>query len=434
MKVKITHKETIKPYSPTPPSKKDYKLSLIDQLTPGPYVPIVLFYDSTTKFSNDHLKKSLSKTLTYIYPLAGRKIDEFTIECNDEGVDFLEANVSNITLSNIVNDPKIETLCQLLPCHVLDRSIRQSDQVLLRVQLTKFPCGGISIGVCVSHLVADASSLGTFVKTWAKMNQENDQECNGIDTGFIVDVTGIFPPTDLGNNPWLTLIPTEEELPLKISMKRFIFDNSKLATLIQSCPVEERYATRFEALSAFLWSSIIPTWKDKKSDIKVYILLISINLRNRMNPNLPTNSIGNLVYPTMAKWEVEEGEIDYKKLVEKVQESIRKVDDSYITRVHEKNEYINYSNSILELAITRGNEVGFAGCISWCKIPFYEADFGWGKPTWIANPVKFPCGFHLLDCVDGSGIEVWMGLPEEHMKLLEKNEDFMSYVSLNQDV
>ncbi|XP_075101797.1 limonoid 21-O-acetyltransferse-like [Nicotiana tabacum] len=326
MKVEITHKDTIKPSSPTPLSQRDYKLSLIDQLTPGPYVPIVLFYDSTTKFCHDLLKKSLSKTLNYMYPLAGRIKDDFTIECNDKGVDFLEANVSNITLSNIVNDPKIGTLSQLLPCHPHARSKEPSDQVLLAVQVTKFPCGGISIGVCVWHLIADASTLVTLVKTWATMNQENGQESNVIGNGYIVNVTGIFPPRDLSNNPLLTMVPIPEELPFKISMKRFIFDNSKLAALIQSCPI---CPTRFEAL---------------------------------------------------------------------------------------------------------GNEVGIAGCISWCKLPFDEADFGWGKPIWIANPMKFPCGFNLLDTVDGKGIEVWMGLPEEEMQLLEKNKDFLSYVSLSQHV
>lgn len=141
------------------------------------------------------------------------------------------------------------------------------------------------------------------------MNQQNGQESNAIGNGYIVDVTGIFPPRDLSNNPLLTMVPIPEELPFKISMKRFIFDNSKLAALIQSC---ERCPTCFEALSAFLWSAIISTWKDKKSEIKVCILMTSINLRKRMIPNLPTNSMGNLIYPTMAKWEVEEGVIDYK--------------------------------------------------------------------------------------------------------------------------
>lgn len=166
---------------------------------------------------------------------------------------------------------------------------------------------------------------------------------------------------------------------------------------------------------------------------KGYILMVSVNLRKRMNPNFPTNCIGDLIYPTMAKWEVEEGEMDYKKLVEKVQESLRKVEDGYIRRIHEKNEYIDYLNSILELCTSRGNEVGIAGFISWCKIGFYEGDFGWGKPIWI-NSVKCPCGFHFMDSADGKGIEVWTGLPEENIKLLEKNEVFFSYVSSSQDV
>ncbi|PHU29043.1 hypothetical protein BC332_01136 [Capsicum chinense] len=135
----------------------------------------------------------------------------------------------------------------------------------------------------------------------------------------------------------------------------------------------------------------------------------------------------------MAKWEVE-GEMDYKKIVEKVQESIRKVDDSYIRRIHEKNEYIDYLMSILELCKSRGNEVGIVGFVSWCKLGFYEGDFGWGKPIWIAKPENRVCGFHLVDSADGNGIEVWIGLKEENMKLLEKNEHFLSYVSLSQDV
>ncbi|KAM3397414.1 hypothetical protein P3S68_000926 [Capsicum galapagoense] len=75
---------------------------------------------------------------------------------------------------------------------------------------------------------------------------KSDQEMinGGIDNGFIVDVTGIFPPRDVANDPLLTMIPTQEELPFKISMKRFIFDNSKITILIQSCPIDERCVTR----------------------------------------------------------------------------------------------------------------------------------------------------------------------------------------------
>lgn len=57
--------------------------------------------------------------------------------------------------------------------------------------------------------------------------------------------------------------------------------------------------------------------------------------------------------------------------MEKVEESVRKVEDGYIRRIHEKNEYIDYLISILELCISRENEVGLAAFISWCKLGFY---------------------------------------------------------------
>ena len=43
------------------------------------------------------LKKSLSDVLVRFSPLAGRIKDKSSIDCNDEGVEFYEANVRNKT-------------------------------------------------------------------------------------------------------------------------------------------------------------------------------------------------------------------------------------------------------------------------------------------------------------------------------------------------
>ncbi|KAI3925844.1 hypothetical protein MKW92_019325, partial [Papaver armeniacum] len=100
MKVQVISKEFIKPSTPTPPHLGNFKLSLIDQLLPPVYVPIVVFYpanDGHESNNNDEcskanmLKKSLSETLTRYYPLAGRIRDNILVECNDEGVDYIEA-------------------------------------------------------------------------------------------------------------------------------------------------------------------------------------------------------------------------------------------------------------------------------------------------------------------------------------------------------
>lgn len=51
----------------------------------------------------EKLEKSLSETLAQFYPFAGRFVrDDFSVECNDEGVDYLEARVSGFSLGDII--------------------------------------------------------------------------------------------------------------------------------------------------------------------------------------------------------------------------------------------------------------------------------------------------------------------------------------------
>jgi hypothetical protein len=82
MEVEIISKECIKPSSPTPPSLKTYKLSLLDQVVPSAYIPMIFFYPMNKSISHSvvdivsqrsHLlKQSLSNTLTRFYPFAGK--------------------------------------------------------------------------------------------------------------------------------------------------------------------------------------------------------------------------------------------------------------------------------------------------------------------------------------------------------------------------
>ena len=95
MKVDIIKREIIKPFTPTPSHLKTYKLSLLDQLQLVVYGPIVLFYAKNDLITSDQqsqrLKASLSKTLARFYSAAGRIKDNVTIECSDEGVQYIEA-------------------------------------------------------------------------------------------------------------------------------------------------------------------------------------------------------------------------------------------------------------------------------------------------------------------------------------------------------
>ncbi|KAM3266359.1 hypothetical protein P3L10_003353 [Capsicum annuum] len=98
MNVKVLSKECIKPSIPTPQHLRNYKLSFLDQCSPCSYIPIILFYN-VNHHHHDVLKKSLSETLSYYYPLGGRLKDVNSIECNDEGILYMEAQETLISQS-----------------------------------------------------------------------------------------------------------------------------------------------------------------------------------------------------------------------------------------------------------------------------------------------------------------------------------------------
>ncbi|XP_070007643.1 acetyl-CoA-benzylalcohol acetyltransferase-like [Nicotiana sylvestris] len=167
-------KKMLKPSTPTPNHLRSLNLSLFDQGAPRMYVPILFHYLPTSTEWNmeeitkrcDKLQKSLADTLTKFYPLAGRlRKDDLSIHCNDEGVDYVETNV-NADLAEFLHEgPKnTELLDDFLP-------IELPSSPLLGVQVNIFNCGGLVIGIQISHILADGFTFGTFFKEWAHISQ-----------------------------------------------------------------------------------------------------------------------------------------------------------------------------------------------------------------------------------------------------------------------
>ncbi|GKB04348.1 vinorine synthase-like protein [Tanacetum coccineum] len=111
MEVEIISKESIKPTAPTPLHLKTFELSILDQLIMPPYVPIILYYPNHTGDTifqalerSVSLKKSLSKTLTQFYQLAGMIKNDLSIDCNDVGANYVLALV-HCRLDDFLRDP-----------------------------------------------------------------------------------------------------------------------------------------------------------------------------------------------------------------------------------------------------------------------------------------------------------------------------------------
>ncbi|WRX17767.1 hypothetical protein QQP08_010254, partial [Theobroma cacao] len=393
MEVEIISRETIKPWSSTPYHLRTHKLSLLDQfhLHHRMYIPIILFYSSTSsespRKSSFQLKESLSKTLTHFYPFAGRVRDSFTIECKDEGVIYIEAQVA----CDITRDG---SAAAILPCDLGETLPESSarDQVMLAIQVNFFACGGMAICASVSHVVADASAAASFVKSWAAIACGADR----ID-GVIYDCASLFPPQDLSDY-WkdvsknLNMLTPEGNLVTK----RFLFDGANIAALRKKIGNGQCFyhPSRFEAVSALIWSAMIAT-ATKNNDQTFARASVTVNLRRRMNPPLPQQCIGNIVHMTTSE-QLTVNKLNLNSLAGKIHECIRKVDDDYVRELHADNAYIN----IVRSAVEGFNKDLMFGFTSWCRFPFYETDFGWGKPIWLGTALRFNRAAFFLDTRD----------------------------------
>ncbi|XP_044502043.1 stemmadenine O-acetyltransferase-like isoform X1 [Mangifera indica] len=422
MEIRILSGEIIKPSSPTPNQLRTHKLCLLEQLVP-PHVhfPFIFFYSAATKDPSKtsiELKLSLSQTLTYYYPFAGRLKDGSFIDCDDSGVTFIEAQVAG-NMSEVLKEPEMDLLEQLLPFKADEKL-----STLVVVQVSYFDCGGMAIGVCFSHFIADATAAANFVKNWAAL-----ASCRSIDIKDVIfDCTSIFPPQDVLG---LTDSVCERCVSyVEIKTKRFVFDAAKIAALreeIGNVAGLDR-PTRVEAVSTLILSAVIAAAARETNEFSSTILAASfpVNLRKRMNPPLPEECVGNICTTTTLMCPMNE-RIDHKSLAKMIHESIRMVDDQFVRNVYGGGEFLNFLKNAVE-GLSK-NRIFWNS--SWCKLPFYEADFGWGKPKWIATIVRDDKVAMLVDTSDGEGIEVWMGLPKEDMAKFEQDPGILAYSSVS---
>lgn len=420
MKVNLVSEHVIRPSSPTPSHLRDYKLSFIDEIIPHSYFHIILYY-STGKKNNlqeisEGLRNSLSETLTDFYPLAGRIKGQTSIDCNDEGVRYSEAIVDdNYRLSDLIEFPDVSVLDELIPCKS-SGNVSPDTEELLVVQVSFFSCGGIALGICQSHRIADGFSLCTFIKAWADCSYS----CEGTRRTPVFDSAKFFShrnTPDFKPNPKIPAIQPPDE---KISTKRFIFDSRTLDFLkekvINQSP--NTNPSRVDIVSALIWKS----WMDAVGMIRgseTSIAFQPVNLRGRIIPSLTEYSFGNIFQMAKAATNGEENWID---LVEKLKEGVREIDGEQVQKLLGGNGSEVCKRNFNQVSKALSSEgVRVLRYSSWCGFQLQEVDFGWGSAVWVSN-ARFYCKNHvfLLDSGNGNGIEAWMNMADKEMPRFEQ--------------
>ncbi|CAI9118875.1 OLC1v1020502C1 [Oldenlandia corymbosa var. corymbosa] len=446
-KIDIISRELIKPSRPTPIDRRGFPLSLLDQSEPPAFIPILFLYQKqlpNSKIDLDpskrtlHLKQSLSECLSEFYPLAGklRPDDELSVDCDDSGVLFVEAEV-NVSLAEAVNNAPFESFGQYLP---FDPYINEGndDEALLAIQITWFGCGGCAIGVCLFHRVADLISLITFMNSWASENR-------GDSTKSSMKLT---PNFDLGRQlfpmpEFPIILPPVALKEGKKVCKRFIFNKEKLTELKElaiSSPSSSslmKNPTRVEVVTAFIWKQLIKLEQaknrgtaNKETTSRIWHV---VNLRSRISSlvALPSDEFpfGNHIILGPASFtsskNQDETDDDYGDLVPLTSNAIRTINEDYVL-----NRAVPLMRGLLNSSVTEqlNHQKTMASdwlFSSWCRFPIYEVDFGWGKPVSV-GPVGTP-GFNVValkSTRNEEGIEAWISMLEAEFALLP--DEFLS--------
>ncbi|XP_023637482.1 BAHD acyltransferase At5g47980 [Capsella rubella] len=399
MELELLSKEVIKPASPN--HLQTLSLSLFDQFLPSTYVSAIFFYDDHANQEEpivQRLKISLSQTLSLFYPLAGKIKDGVTVHCNDEGALFTEARV-DIFLSDFLRNPSNADLVQKFI--VSPDNADPETWPLLHVKVIFFRDRGFAVAVSVSHKVCDAASLSTFVSSWTKAAKGY---ADTVNPEFMA--SDFYPPADI----------TIEFPPLlvqktKSKTKRFVFAALMIEKLKNraSCGKRVSQATRVESITALLLRCMTKVRQSKVGEVTEFAITQTMDLRPRVSTSLlPRKAFGNFFFLPLLK-ESSESKMEIQETVYKLQKTKEELNDLIRNDLNDARSITEAKERVASAMLSSLCEVSpeteTYAVSSWCRMSFYEADFGWGNPVWVAPDSVDKTQVVLMDTKDIEGVE-----------------------------
>lgn len=424
--------DTVLPCAPTESSS--LYLSCIDQCV-AYVVDTVYFYPAcpdraTADDVVDKLRDALGKILVPYHFMAGR------LQVSAEGTLEISCNRAGALFAGATTDLKLADLGDVTHPNPAFRSLvleprnaqKMSDNPLLMMQLTKFKCGGFTIGFSMNHAMFDGFGALEFVSNFSAIARGDALLLEPKPDRTILKPRD--PPQVKFEHPEylkLSQIPKESSfttadladldvsgitLSQKHVFKMFSFTAdmlNRLKAIAMSDPSIKKCSS-FDAIAAHVWQA-----RTKAVDMPAHHpckVLFAVDIRSRLNPPLPKGFAGNAVLSAFANvpaGELQKGNLSFA--VAKIQEATNAITDEYIR------------SSIDWAALHRGvpNLPGGIFLSAWWKIPFYLMDFGWGKPIYAGPVVNSMVEFVLL-LSNGTqeGLNLNIALEPKHMEKFEK--------------
>ncbi|XP_057767956.1 pelargonidin 3-O-(6-caffeoylglucoside) 5-O-(6-O-malonylglucoside) 4'''-malonyltransferase-like [Salvia miltiorrhiza] len=429
MKINLISRKLIKPTTQTPQHLNQYSISFTDEFCPPMNVRILLFYTSASK-RICRLQKSLSEILPRFYPLAGRYTkNDHVVDCNDEGAEFIEAEATDVESMDLIRAMECDQLN-----HFFSRQFHQMDESaacpLLSVQATHFKCGGLAVGISVTHRIFDGSSLETFVQAWSDHSAAGG---TAITPSF--DSPSLLPRGDLDCTP---TTDKSEMRNISICAKRFLFTAAAITRLRYKLGREESdpYVSRVRAVCALIAKALINLDRARHGRSRPCLVVQAFNVRKRTVPPLRKDACGNFAVQSVTRSmsAAEAERMSVGGLVGVLGEAIEKT-TSDCSRIlcagaGGLNEMVMEPtvNAVVKSWSGEANVIWFS---DWSKFEYSKTDFGWGKAEWASiGPVAVENTAVLTETGEDGEIEAWVHLKSNHMGWFEEDEGIRLFTKL----
>ncbi|CAL1413246.1 unnamed protein product [Linum trigynum] len=421
-------------------------LSNIDQAVSFPVETLFFFRGGGRNDDDDDIAATVRRAveedlLVPYYFMAGRlqfneESSRLELVCNNAGAVFVEAT-SRLAMEEL-GDVSLPNPCfrRLIHRPGLYKSL--ADTPLMTIQVTKFVCGGYSIGFVTNHGTLDGKSAGQMFESLASICRGEGLKPNFAVHNDRTSLRARTPPRiQYPHHEYVTLRDFSSSFtalqhlhpsPLIFSKnyvhKLFSFSYNDISTLKEKANIYGRATntktTSFEAVVAHVWRSrtrAVFADFDQPSTV-----LFAVDVRSLVTPALPEGFVGNAVitaFATARAGDLVAEPVGYA--VGKMKEGRERVTDDYVRSVIDWLEVHRGG-----VPATRGGNFYVS---AWWKLPFNELDFGSGKPV-HGGPVVSGNDEFVLLLADrrrgggggGGGVSVWLGLEEEKM------DKFMGYV------
>ena len=302
------------------------------------------------------------------------------------------------------------------------------------MQVSYFQCGGVSLSVGAEHIVLDGNSAFSFTIAWSEIARGK----LNLTVSPIIDRALLYPrdpPQIMFNHSHEYRLTNHqstetskrnikspddevERLNFKVVVVKITKDQLNILKAKAKQDGNMINCSSFAILVGLIWKcTCIARALANDQDTKLFF---SANGRSRLQPSVPVEYFGNVVFHTTTM--AMAGDIQSKPwlyAVSCIHETLMRLDNDYLRsvmdflKIHPNTKRIRFDES-------RSPNLGIN---SWAKFPIRDADFGWGQPFHTGHCGIAPCEGRAF-IIDGGAkdgnLYVRISLQPKHAEMFEK--------------